>query len=306
MTRSYIPLNALRAFEAAARHLSFTRAAIELNVTHSAISQQVRVLEEQLKCQLFVRVSRGLMLTTEGENLLPVLNESFDRIAGVLDRFTGTHAREKLKVGVVGTFAVGFLLAKLDHFYRSFPHIDLHLSTHNNRVDPAAEGLDFTIRYGGGAWHDTEAEFLCRAPLSVLCSPALAGEIRSPADIMKFTLLRSYRRDEWTSWLRAAGESPPSPTHRVMVFDSSVTMLEAAQAGAGVAIAPVNMFTHLLNSERIVQPFEIAIEHGSYWLTRLQSRPVTPAMEDFSAWLAGALNKKGPPQEGGPGDGVTA
>lgn len=87
MTRSYIPLNSLRAFEAAARHLSFTRAAIELNVTHSAISQHVKALEQQLNCQLFIRVSRGLMLTTEGESLLPVLNDSFDRMAAMLDRF---------------------------------------------------------------------------------------------------------------------------------------------------------------------------------------------------------------------------
>jgi DNA-binding transcriptional LysR family regulator len=108
MTRSYLPLNSLRAFEAAARHLSFTHAAIELNVTHSAISQHVKALEQHLNCQLFVRVSRGLMLTTEGENLLPVLNDSFDRIAGMLDRFASQRAQEKLKIGVVGTFATGF------------------------------------------------------------------------------------------------------------------------------------------------------------------------------------------------------
>ena len=287
MTRSYIPLNSLRAFEAAARHLSFTHAAIELNVTHSAISQQVKALEEHLHCQLFVRVSRGLMLTTEGENLLPVLNDSFDRIAGMLDRFSGMQAREKLKLGVVGTFATGFLLPRLAHFQRCYPHIDLQLSTHNNRVDPAAEGLDYTVRFGCGAWHGTEATFLCDAPLTPLCSPALAAELQNPADILKFTLLRSYRRDEWSAWLQAAEGPTPSPTHLVMVFDSSITMLEAAQAGVGVAIAPVNMFTHLLNSERIVRPFDAEITLGSYWLTRLQSRPETPAMLDFSAWITG-------------------
>ncbi len=285
MTRSYIPLNSLRAFEAAARHLSFTHAAIELNVTHSAISQQVKALEEHLNCPLFVRVSRGLRLTTEGESLLPVLNDSFDRIAGMLDRFAVSHEREKLKVGVVGTFATGFLLPRLEDFRRCYPYIDLQLSTHNNRVDPAAEGLDYTIRYGNGAWHDTDATFLCSAPLAPLCSPELAAALRTPGDILQFTLLRSYRRDEWNSWFEAAGEQSPSPTHRVMVFDSSVTMLEAAQAGMGVAIAPVNMFTHLFNSERITQPFECEINLGSYWLTRLQARPQTPAMDDFARWL---------------------
>lgn len=285
MTRSYIPLNALRAFEAAARHLSFTHAAIELNVTHSAISQQVKALEAHLNCQLFARVSRGLMLTTEGENLLPVLNDSFDRIADTLDRFAASQQREKLKVGVVGTFATGFLLSRLESFRRRFPHIELHLSTHNNRVDPAAEGLDYAIRFGSGAWHGTGAIFLCDAPLSPLCSPALAAELQHPADVLKFTLLRSYRRDEWSAWLQAAGERAPSPTHPVMVFDSSVTMLEAAQAGAGIAIAPPGMFTSLLNTERIVQPFSTRISLGGYWLTRLQSRPETAAMRDFAAWI---------------------
>ncbi|KFD25089.1 MAG: LysR family transcriptional regulator AmpR [Yokenella regensburgei] len=286
MTRSYIPLNALRAFEAAARHLSFTHAAIELNVTHSAISQQVKTLEEHLNCQLFVRVSRGLMLTTEGENLLPVLNDSFDRIADTLDRFSAQQLREKLKIGVVGTFAVGFLLPRLEAFRRRCPHIDLHLSTHNNRVDPAAEGLDYTIRFGSGAWHGTEAIFLCDAPLSALCAPGIAEMLHKPADVLNYTLLRSYRRDEWAAWLTAAGEAPPAPTHPVMVFDTSLAMLEAAQCGAGIAIAPTSMFSHLLNSERIVQPFPTQISLGGYWLTRLQSRPETAAMRDFAAWIA--------------------
>lgn len=291
MTRSYIPLNSLRAFEAAARHLSFTCAAIELNVTHSAISQHVKALEQQLNCQLFIRVSRGLMLTTEGESLLPVLNDSFDRMAAMLDRFAGNQSQEKLKIGVVGTFAVGCLFPLLHDFKRCYPYIDLQLSTHNNRVDPAAEGLDYTIRYGGGAWHDTDAQYLCSALMSPLCSPELASQIQTPADILKFPLLRSYRRDEWALWMQAAEEAPPSPTHNVVVFDSSVTMLEAAQAGIGVAIAPVRMFTHLLSSERIVQPFLTQIDLGSYWITRLQSRPETPAMREFSRWLIGVLHK---------------
>ena len=163
MTRSYLPLNSLRAFEAAARHLSFTHAAIELNVTHSAISQHVKALEQHLNCQLFVRVSRGLMLTTEGENLLPVLNDSFDRIAGMLDRFASQRAQEKLKIGVVGTFATGVLFSQLADFRRCYPHIDLQLSTHNNRVDPAGEGLDYAIRYGGVARHGSDVSLPCTA-----------------------------------------------------------------------------------------------------------------------------------------------
>ncbi len=151
MVRPHLPLNALRAFEASARHLSFTRAAIELCVTQAAVSHQVKSLEERLGVALFKRLPRGLMLTHEGESLLPVLCDSFDRIAGLLERFEGGHYRDVLTVGAVGTFTVGWLLPRLEDFQARHPFIDLRLSTHNNRVDIAAEGLDYAIRFGGGA-----------------------------------------------------------------------------------------------------------------------------------------------------------
>ena len=289
MTRRYIPLKSLRAFEAAARHLSFTHAAIELNVTHSAVSQQVKLLEDQLHCPLFLRIPRGLMLTPEGETLLPVLNESFDRIAQLLDYFAGRKVQEKLKIGVVGTFATGFLLPRLAAFYQKFPHIELQISTNNNRVDLAAEGLDYAIRFGSGAWHGTAAMYLCDSPLTPLCTPELAAKINQPADLLNFTLLRSYRRDEWTLWLQQAGGPQLPPTHPVMVFDSSVTMLEAAQSGIGIAIAPARMFSHLLHNGRVVRPFQSEISLGSYWLTRLQSRAESSAMREFAQWLSAEL-----------------
>ncbi len=289
MTRRYIPLKALRAFEAAARHLSFTDAAIELNVTHSAVSQQVKLLEEQLNCPLFLRVPRGLMLTPEAEHLLPVLNESFDRIAQLLEYFSHRKVQEKLKIGVVGTFATGFLLPRLQKFYQKFPHIELQISTNNNRIDIAAEGLDYAIRFGTGAWHGTSALYLCDSPLTVLCTPDIAATLKQPADLLKFTLLRSYRRDEWTAWLQQAGGPQLPPTHPVMVFDSSVTMLEAAQAGIGVAIAPARMFSRLLQNGAIERPFSTEISLGSYWLTRLQSKVETSAMREFAQWLSAEL-----------------
>ncbi|EPW2969307.1 LysR family transcriptional regulator AmpR, partial [Pseudomonas aeruginosa] len=116
MVRPHLPLNALRAFEASARHLSFTRAAIELCVTQAAVSHQVKSLEERLGVALFKRLPRGLMLTHEGESLLPVLCDSFDRIAGLLERFEGGHYRDVLTVGAVGTFTVGWLLPRLADF----------------------------------------------------------------------------------------------------------------------------------------------------------------------------------------------
>ncbi len=293
MTRRYIPLKSLRAFEAAARHLSFTNAAIELNVTHSAVSQQVKQLEDLLNCQLFVRVPRGLMLTPEAEHLLPVLLESFDRIAQSLDFFSARQVREKLLVGVVGTFANGFLLPRLPEFQQKFPHIELVLSTNNNRLDIAAEGLDLAIRFGSGAWHGVHADFLCESPLTPLCTPEIAARLKSPADLLNFTLLRSYRRDEWSSWLQKAGGPLLPPSQPVVVFDSSVTMLAAAEQGVGIALAPAAMFSHLLAQGRIVRPFQTELVLGSYWLTRLQSKPETAAMRDFSQWLTSIIQPQG-------------
>ncbi|MGO4354167.1 LysR family transcriptional regulator [Rhizobium sp. RAF36] len=283
MVRPYLPLNALRAFEAASRHLSFTRAAIELCVTQAAVSHQVKLLEQRLGVTLFRRLPRGLMITEEGLALLPVLRESFDRMADMLERFEGGQLREVLKLGAVGTLAVGWLLPRLADFRAKFPYIDLRLSTNNNRVDIAAEGLDYAIRFGNGAWHDIEAEALFEAPLSVLCIPPIARTLKTPDDVARQTLLRSYRTDEWPSWFEAAGVEPPPILG--LVFDSSVLMVEAAMQGAGVALAPPLMFSRQLAAGEIEQPFPVYISKGSYWLTRLKSRPVTPAMETFRRWM---------------------
>ena len=288
MIRPHLPLNALRAFEASARHLSFTRAAIELCVTQAAVSHQVKSLEAQLKVTLFKRLPRGLMLTSEGETLLPVLRDCFDRIAQALDRFEGGHYREVLTVGAVGTFAVGWLLPRLGDFQARHPYIDLRLSTNNNRVDVAAEGLDYAIRFGSGAWHGIEAVPLFEAPLSVLCTPQIAAQLQSPADLLQQTLLRSYRTDEWTEWFIAAGVTGAAQPARTVVFDSSLGMMEAAQQGVGVALAPPLMFERLLASDAVRQPFAVSISTGSYWLTRLQSRAETTAMLAFKAWLCSA------------------
>ena len=289
MLRSHLPLNALRAFEASARHLSFTRAAIELCVTQAAVSHQVKSLEAQLNVTLFKRLPRGLMLTSEGESLLPVLRDAFDRIALTLDQFEGGHYREVLTVGAVGTFAVGWLLPRLADFHSRNPLIDLRLSTHNNRVDVAAEGLDYAIRFGAGAWHGTDACPLLEAPLTVLCVPQIAEQLHSPADVLKHTLLRSYRADEWNLWFQAAGLPSDTRMPRSVVFDSSLAMMEAALQGTGVALAPALMFSRQLENDVIRQPFEVGITTGSYWLTRLQSRAETPAMVAFKGWLQASV-----------------
>jgi len=278
-----LPLNALRAFEAAARHLSFARAAGELNVTPNAVSAQVKNLEDRLGAPLFRRLPRGLALTDEGFALLPVLSHSFERIGAALERFEGGLHREPLTIAAVGTFAVGWLLPRLEAFRSEHPFVDLRLSTHNNRVDLAAEGLDAAIRFGDGAWHGTEAEPLFDAPLAPMCAPAIARRLRAPADLARETLLRSYRADEWPRWFAAAGLAPP--LLRGPVFDASIVMAAAAEQGAGVALLPAALFGEALRQERLVQPFALDVSLGRYWLTRLKSREPSAALRSFRAWL---------------------
>lgn len=282
MIRPYLPLNNLRAFEAAARHLSFTNAAIELRVTPAALSQQVKALEDRLGFPLFSRLPRGLALTDEGRAMLPVLTRSFDEIALLLERLAGS-TEAVLSVGVVGTFAVAWLLPRLDGFRAAHPEIDVRVSTNNNRVDIAEEGLDFAIRFGDGAWHGTEAERVMAAPVSPLCAPAIAARLSQPEDLLGETLLRSYRVDDWACWFAAAGLK--APVLRGPMFDSSQLMADAAIEGLGVALVPHGLFAAELDGGRLVRPFAIEADIGAYWLTRLKSKPLSPEMEAFRAWL---------------------
>ncbi|MBM3116242.1 LysR family transcriptional regulator [Jeongeupia naejangsanensis] len=281
--RPHLPLNALRAFESSARQLNFTRAAQELNVTQAAVSQQVRALEDRLGCALFKRLPRGLGLTDEGRALLPVLSDAFGRIEQVLKQFDGGHFHEVLTVGVVGTFAVGWLMPRLKHFGEAHPFIELRLLTHNNLVDLAGEGLDFAIRFGDGVWPGTHATRLFDAPLTPLCAPALARRLATTADLGRETLLRSYRADEWPDWFAAAGLAPWPATGPV--FDSSRLMVEAAMQGAGIALAPSRMFSRELQSGQLVRPFDAEVHTGTYWLATLKSRTPSPAMQLFSDWI---------------------
>lgn len=291
MPRPRLPLNALRAFEAAARHQNLTRAASELCVSQAALSHQIKALEQQLGSSLFHRLPRGVALTDEGAALAPVLGEAFDRIAATLERFADGRYREVLSVGVVGTFATGWLLPRLPAFHAAHPDIELRLSTHNNRVDLAGEGLDLAIRFGDGDWQGQIAHALMEAPFAPVCAPSMARGLRTPADLAQLPLLRSYRLDEWPQWFRAAGVAEVAA--RGAMFDSSLTLASAAAAGAGVALLPLPMFRQDLDAGRMVCPFPIQIDAGRYWLTRLRSRPEGDADARLRDWLTTEQQRSG-------------
>jgi LysR family transcriptional regulator of beta-lactamase len=193
-------------------------------------------------------------------------------------------------VGVVGTFAAGWLLPRLQEFHKSHPHVDLRVLTNNNRVDIAGEGLDFAIRFGDGLWHGTEATHLLSAPLSPLCSPKIGKRLRKPDALAKEVLLRSYRDEEWRSWFAAARTT--CPPIRGPIFDSSIVMAHAAARGDGIALLPVRMFALEIRDKRLMQPFRTEIAAGDYWLTALKSKRQTTGMQAFKTWLLKACAAK--------------
>jgi LysR family transcriptional regulator of beta-lactamase len=158
--------------------------------------------------------------------------------------------------------------------------------TNNNRVDLAGEGLDFAIRYGDGAWHGTDAVPILDAPMTPLCAAGVARRLTTPGDLAREVLLRSYRPDEWKLWFDAAGVA--TPPIRGPIFDASPTIASAAASGVGVALLPARLFEQDLASGRLVQPFELCVDAGRYWLTRLKSRSETPAMTTFRTWMESA------------------
>jgi LysR family transcriptional regulator, regulator of gene expression of beta-lactamase len=283
MDRSQLPLNALRAFEAAARHLNFTRAAAELCVSQAALSHQIKALEARLGVPLFRRLPRGVALTDEGNALIPALRDSFDRMGRALDLFGRGAIGEVVTLGVVATFATGWLLPRLAGFYAAHPGVDLRLLTNNNRPDLAGEGLDFAIRFGDGSWHGIAAVAVMPAPLTPMGSPALMGAVDGPEDLVTQRLLRSFRPDEWPGWFAGEGLSCPKLTGPM--FDSSLAIAWASAAGTGVGLLPAAMFAQELASGRLVAPFARAVDAGQYWLTRLNTRPETPGMAAFREWL---------------------
>jgi LysR family transcriptional regulator of beta-lactamase len=284
---SSLPLNALRAFDASARHLNFTRAAEDLYVTQGAVSHQVRALETLLGVTLFRRLARGLALTEAGEALWPAVARSFETIGDLLEQVREGAERRPLTVGVVNTYATGALLPRIADFESCHPFVELRLKTHNNKVNLAVEGLDLAIQFGDGAWPGLEAVELAPGALAPLCSPRLARGLRTPADLAGLTLLRSYRADEWPRWFALAGLTPPPP--RGPVFDSSIAMAAAAEQSIGVALAPPQMFGYEIRGGRLVQPFDLALDAGGYYLTRLASRTPTAAMQAFAEWCLDRL-----------------
>jgi DNA-binding transcriptional LysR family regulator len=294
MPRPLPPLNSLRAFEAAARHLSFTRAAEELNVTQAAVSHQVKALEDRIGVKLFRRLTRGLLLTEDGHALLPDLREAFDRLAQAVDRVGRQGGQGTLHISLLTTFALGWLVPRLPRFQAAHPSIDVHLQTTARIVDFAVEDVDVAVRYGTGGWAGLRCDRIMDDVITPLCNARLAERLRKPDDILNVPLLHEQYEHDWRTWFRAAGLSV-GQLKKGPIFDSTRVAVEAAIAGVGVACGAPSLFRAELASGQLHQPFDLVVPNGkSYWLACPEATAERPKIKALREWMLEEASKPAP------------
>ncbi|WP_189048324.1 transcriptional regulator GcvA [Aliidongia dinghuensis] len=289
-------LNALKAFEAAGRLLSVTAAADALAVTPSAISRQVRQLEEDLGLPLFRRGRSGLVLTEAGTALLAGLTDGFQRIAQAVDAVRPRPESRVVTVSMLSTFAMRWLLPRLGHFNEAYPDIEVRLSTSVELVDLARGDIDCAIRFGRGDWPGLLADRLFTERLTPVCSPALIAKgppLERPEDLRAYTLLHArLRADHWRIWLHEAGIEDLDP-RAGPVFETRNFVIQAALQGLGVAVIDPALVGEELASGRLIQPFPriLALE-GAYFLVRHPSKAKLKRVAAFREWLLSEVGEE--------------
>ena len=296
MRRRRLPsLNALRAFEAAGRHGSFSSAAEELFVTHASISRHVRHLEEWLGQPLFERHSRGVSLNEAGAQYLERLTKAFDDLDTATQELREATEETELAISVEVTFAMRWLVPHLGDFQVRHPEIELNLDADDDCIDLRREAFDLAVRYGEGGWNDVDAELLVELEAFPVCSPEfLKGKkIKRPGDLLAYPLLHEDSKQWWREWLQAAGvEAPGRP--RGHLYQSAHLTLEAAEASQGFALGDNVSAAEALTEGWLVRPLKFTMPAGAYWLLRSKSSPLSPAAEAFRRWIASAIEDFGP------------
>jgi DNA-binding transcriptional LysR family regulator len=289
-----LPLNGLKAFEAAARHLSFTRAADELHVTQAAVSHQVKTLEQRLGVKLFRRLPKSLRLTDEGQALLPELRDAFERMVRAINRVTSANGASALSVSTLMTFALTWLVGRLPRFQARHPDIEVRLNTTGRLVDFAREDVDVAVRYGDGNWPGLNVEKMFEDELTPLCGRAHKDRLRGPEDLRDVPLLDASPPEpasvgDWPTWLRAAGIAQ-LPVTRGATFDSTKIAAQAAIDGMGVAIGSPYLFAEDIAAGRLFQPFPLTVRNGkTYWLVCAEGTATRPKIKAFREWVFSEL-----------------
>ena len=298
MTARLPSLNGLRAFEAAARHLSFTLAASELNVTQTAISHQIRRREEELGIRLFVRQNRALALTPEARDYLPGVRAAFNDLRLATDRLLRKDDDKVLTVSTLASLAAKWLLPRLTDFQEQHPGIDVRITTSTSLVDFQRDNVDAAIRYGRGQWAGLRADWLMADELFPVCSPSLLrGDkpLRQPEDLKGYPLLHTSNAnsDDWRLWLTAAGLPADIARQPGITFDMIFMTIQAAIDGIGVAMGRTSYVQDDIAKGRLVVPFKIALPaDAGFYLVAPEGRREAPKLAAFRQWIVAATQNK--------------
>lgn len=290
MKRRLPPLNALRAFEAAARHGSFVRAAEELYVTPSAISQQVKLLETHLGTGLFRR-GKQLELTASGEAMLPLLSEALDQIERAMRKAQPDSADNILVVSAPPAFSARWLIPRLENFQSHHPDIELRLDATKRLVDFQAEDVDLAIRFGTGDYPGLTAERLMQEAIIPVASPALAANIRTPEELARHTLLEDDWHTgnrvfpDWATWLVTLGITDTSAL-RIRHFSDANLAIQAAASGLGATLSWHSLVADDLKAGRLVRLLDQSLSTNlGYYLVMPQNLEHTNKISTFRSWL---------------------
>jgi LysR family glycine cleavage system transcriptional activator len=296
MRRGRLPLTALRSFESAGRHLSFSRAAEELFVSQAAISRQIRELESLLETSLFLRMHRRVQLTETGESLLSHLTRSFDAMDAAVTRIIEAKGPEVVRISVEPALASSWLVPRLNRFRHLYPDIDVLIDVNPRVIDFHGGGAELALRYSAEKtfWPDTEAERLIALFDTPMLSPELlrsGSPLKKPEDLRDFTLLHEENRQYWDKWFEAAGAGlSKSPPRGPLLADMSL-VLQAAVRGHGVALGCQLLAQDDLASGALVMPFDTRIPAGAYWLAAHDFKALSSPAQLFADWLRAEFGK---------------
>lgn len=295
MRRGRLPLTALRSFEAAGRLESFTLAAEELFVSQAAISRQVRELEALLGTALFTRHHRKVRLSIAGARLLETLASAFDTIDARLEELRASKPVTLITVNAEPCFAGCWLVPHLTDFQALHPQIDVSVESDSRLIEFRGDAAELAIRYSTtvNAWPRAQARHLCDITMVPAVSPEMAGNgttFKTPADLLAYTLLHEETRDVWARWFAAAGLTPGAEVMRGPIFADGSLTLQAAMRGHGVALVDTALTRDDLKAGRIVQPFDVSIPHGAYFLVARDFDQLSPEASALATWITACFS----------------
>ena len=288
MQRRLPPLNALKAFEAAARHLSFTRAADELFVTQAAVSHQIKALEDFLSLKLFIRRNRTLLLTEEGQAYFLELKDIFKNLQDATERLLARGSKGAITVATPPSFASQWLVPRISQFSQLFPDIDVRLKAIDFDEGFLTDDIDVAIYYGRGTWRNLHADKLHTEYLLPVCSPLLLNRSKpllEPTDLQYHNLLHDGSRRAWKAWFTTQGFKHFN-VNQGPIFSHSSMVLQAAIHGQGVALAHNVLARPDINSGRLIVPFNhVLISKDAYYLVCRESQTELGKITAFRQWM---------------------